>query len=121
MDPMCVQKGLSEFGCSMIGWGLTFVYILFGAALIAAVVLPFISALKNPKVLTKIGISVGVLLVIFLVSYAISGNEVTRIAASKGQDAFDSKMIGAGLITFYIALVVAVLGLVYSEVSKAFR
>jgi hypothetical protein len=121
MDSMCVQKGLSDFGCSVISWGLTFVYILFGLALIAAVVLPFISALKNPKVLVKIGISFGVLLAVFLLSYVISGDEVSRIALSKGKGSFDSKLIGAGLITFYIALVVAAIGLIYSEVSKAFR
>ena len=121
MDEMCVQEGLSEFGCSIIGWGLAFVYILFGLALIAAIVLPFISALKNPKVLIKIGVSFGVLLAVFVLSYLISGDEVTRIAASKGVTSVGSKLIGAGLITFYIALIAAVIGLIYSEVSKAFR
>ena len=118
---MCVKEGLSEFGCSVIGWGLTFIYLLIGLALIASVVLPFISALKNPKVLIKIGISFGVLFAVFLLSYIISGDEVTRIAASKGVTSVGSKLIGAGLITFYIAIVVAAIGLIYSEVSKAFR
>ena len=121
MDPLCIEKGLSEFGCSVIGWGLSFVYILFGLAVAASILLPLVSAVKNPKSLVKFGISIGVLLVVFLIGYAISGDEVSKIAAAKGITATDSKVIGAGFITFYIALIAAALGLVYSEVSKAFR
>ena len=121
MDPLCIEEGLSEFGCSIISWGLNFVYILFGVALIASVILPFISALKNPKVLVKLGISIGVLLGIFLISYLISDDEVSKIAAAKGVGATGTRIIGAGFITFYIALIASALGLVYSEVSKAFR
>jgi hypothetical protein len=32
-----------------------------------------------------------------------------------------SKLVGAGLITFYIVIIGAVIGLVYSEISKAFK
>ena len=121
MDQVCIEKGLSEFGCSSIGWGLSFSYILFGLALVASIILPFVSSLKNPKALVKFGISLGVLLVVFIIAFAISGDEVTPIAAAKGIGASGSKLIGAGFITFYIALIAAVIGLIYSEVSKAFR
>jgi len=34
---------------------------------------------------------------------------------------FSSKMIGAGLTMFYIVLVIAILGMIYSEIAKAFK
>jgi hypothetical protein len=121
MDQLCIDKELSETACSLISFGLYFGYFLFGVATIAAIVLPFLSTLKNPKVLVRAGIGIGILAVIFIISFAISGDEVTAIAASQGVTATGSKMIGAGLIMFYITLIGAALGLVYSEVSKALK
>ena len=121
MDQLCVEKGLSEFTCSLISWGLYFGYLLFGLALISAVVLPFLNALKNPKAIVKAGIGVGILLLVFALAFAVSGDEVNSVAASQGITTTGSKMIGAGLIMFYVALFAAILGLVYSEINKALK
>ena len=57
--------------------GLYVGYVLFIVAVGAAAILPLISALKSPKDLMKSLMGVGALLVLFLVSYALAGSEVT--------------------------------------------
>jgi hypothetical protein len=121
MDAKCVEFAVSEAGCNAISPGLYVAYILFGVALIAAIVLPLMNTLKNPSVLIKSGISLAGLLVIFLISYGIADDKVNTLAASMGETAGSVKLIGAGLIVFYITLGVSVLGLIYSEVSKALK
>ena len=53
----------------MIDLGLIAGYVLVGLCTIAAVVMPLVQSLSDPKSLAKSGIGVGVLVVIFLISY----------------------------------------------------
>lgn len=105
----------------MIDIGLYITYIFFLVALGAAIVLPLLHALKHPKELGKSALGIGVLVVIFVVSYSISGSEVSVKAASLGVGEGSSKLIGAGLILFYIVFIVSMLGIVYSEINKALK
>ena len=121
MDPKCIEFGLSEAGCNAVSPGLYVGYILIGIALIAAIVLPLISALKNPSVLIKSGIALAVLLVIFAISYGIADSNVNSIAKTYGETPGSIRMIGAGLIMFYIVFILAAIGLIFSEVNKALK
>ena len=121
MDPACVEFGVSEFGCTCITWGLYLGYFLAIVAVIALIALPTMNALKAPKELLKSGAGIALLLIVFLISYALSGDEVTLKAASYGVDASSSKLIGAGLIMFYIVFVASMIGLFYSFINKALK
>ncbi|MCB0487419.1 MAG: hypothetical protein R2820_13385 [Cyclobacteriaceae bacterium] len=101
--------------------GLYVGYVLFIVAVGAAAILPLISALKSPKDLMKSLMGVGALLVLFLVSYALAGSEVTAKYVAQGVGEGSSKLIGAGLTMFYIVFVLALLGIVYSEINKALK
>ena len=105
----------------MIDIALYASYALVLIALVGAVVLPLIQAFGQPKNLAKIGLGVLVIGVIYLVAWAISGNEVTQIYTNFGVDASLSKIVGGMLIMVYILMATLVLGLVYSEVSKVFK
>ena len=105
----------------LIDIGIYATYVLFFIALISAIVLPLINALRNPSGLMKSLLGVGGLVVLFVLSYALSGDEVSAKAASFGLDAGDSKMIGAGLILFYIVFILSVVGVVFSEINKALK
>lgn len=105
----------------MIDIGLRVSYFLFFVALGATIILPLIHAIKNPSGLLKSLLGVGGLVVLFVVAYTTSGDEVTAKAASLGVDAASSKMIGAGLMMFYIIFIVSVIGIVYSEINKALK
>lgn len=119
MEQICIDKGVSEFGCNCISWGLYLFYFLGGAALLSLIVLPFMNALKAPKELLQSLMGIGFLVVLFLISYALSGDEVTLKYASLGVGAQSSKLIGAGLIMFYIVLVIAVIGFIISSIRKS--
>jgi hypothetical protein len=92
---------------SLIGPGLVIGYIFLGVAVISSIGMPIISAIKNPAGLIKSLIGVVGLVVLFVVAYALSGSEVTTKMSAYGVDAASSKLIGAGLIMFYVALLIA--------------
>ncbi len=99
-------------------------YVGYGLLIIAvgaAVLLPLINTLKSPKELGKAGMALGVLVIIFLISYGLSGSEVTSKYTAQGIGESSSKLIGAGLTMFYIVFLSATIGIVYSEISKAFK
>ncbi|MBK7651397.1 MAG: hypothetical protein IPJ20_12595 [Flammeovirgaceae bacterium] len=105
----------------IMDFGLYATYLFFAFAIVAAVVLPLVNALKAPAGLVRSLVSVGGLAVVFIIAYAISGSELSKRAAASGITESSSKMIGAGLTLFYIVFVVAVLGVVFSEINKALK
>ncbi|MFM7487596.1 MAG: hypothetical protein ACKOC0_02800 [Cytophagales bacterium] len=92
---------------SLISPGLWICYILLIVALVASVGMPLLNAIKHPADLVKSLIGVVGLVVVFGIAYAISDDAVTAKYASMGGNKLGSKLIGAGLITFYVALLVA--------------
>ena len=101
--------------------GLYVGYGLFSIAIVAAVILPLINALKSPKDLVKSGMGVGALVVVFLISFGLAGSEVTSKYTAQGIGESSSKLIGAGLTMFYIVFATALIGIVFSEISKALK
>lgn len=105
----------------MLDVGLYFMYALFFIAVLAALVLPLMNAIKSPGTFLKSLYGIIALVVVFVVAYAISGGDVKPNWAVLGINEGTSKLIGAGLIVFYVTILVAVIGLIYSEISKAFK
>lgn len=101
---------------AFVNIGLFLAYILIAVCILAAVVMPLAKAMGDPQSLKKIGMGVGGLVVVFLLSYLISSGESTG-----EESASTVKMVGASLTTFYILALVAILGIVYTEVKKAFE
>jgi hypothetical protein len=101
--------------------GIFIVFAFFIVALASAVLLPLVNAIKHPAGLLKSLMGVGALVVLFVVAYALSGSDVSAKAAAMGIDESSSKLIGAGLTLFYFVFVLAALGIVYSEINKAFK
>jgi hypothetical protein len=56
-----------------------------------------------------------------VIAYALADSEVNMKAAALGITPTASKLIGAGLIMFYITFVLSAAALVYSEISKALK
>lgn len=105
-----------------ISIGLYISYILLFLAAITAVVFPILDVIKNPKEIAKSGISVAGLAILFVLSYVLSGSEITAKYIIGGVTTeFTSKMIGAGLIMFYFVLFLSIAAMIYSEISKALK
>lgn len=105
----------------LINIGLMVTYALIGIAVISVVVLPLIKAIDNPKTLVGTAIGLGVLLVVFGISYAISGDEVLPRYVTQNVGPGISKFVGGLLTTMYLFLGAAVVGIVFTEISKAFK
>jgi hypothetical protein len=105
----------------MLDLGLYVFYVLLFIAVAAALIFPLINSIKEPKALIRTGIGLAAVLVLFGISYGLSDSTLGRNAISFGLSESTVKLIGAGLIMFYIVLVLAILALIYSEISKAFR
>jgi len=96
-------------------------YILVLGAAVAAIVLPMINAIGDPSTLVRGGIGVGALLLFFLISVGIAGNEVTDVYTKFGVDAGMSKRIGGTLIMVYILFILSFAGIIFSEVHKILK
>jgi hypothetical protein len=98
-------------------------YALVGIGVVVSILLPLIKSLDDPKSLLKTGLGVVVILVLFFVCYSISGNEVLPKFES---DPFNltpamSQMVGGLMITTYVLVIVALVGIVITELNKAIR
>ncbi|HRN40540.1 MAG TPA: hypothetical protein PK649_00530 [Vicingus sp.] len=101
---------------------LTWCYVLFGIAAIAAIVFPLINMVQNPKGAKNALIGVVALVVVFALGYAMaSGEESFTIDGVLLADSATSKLSEAGLIAFYIMGAAAIAAVVYAEVSKMLK
>lgn len=102
--------------CGIEGTFIGLSYLLLGIALVAALAGTVMTAISNPKKLVGSAIGIGAMIVIFVLSYILASDEVMK---SYGDiTATTSKMVGAGLFTFYILLVLAVLSIIYAGISR---
>jgi hypothetical protein len=92
--------------------GLYAGYVLVGLCALAAVLIPLVQSFDDPKSLVKSGVGVAALALVFIVSYALADDAATGVTATA------SKMVGAGLITTYVFFFGAIVGIVYTEISK---
>ncbi len=98
----------------MVDIGLFLAYILIGACLITAIGMPLVKAFGDPEALKKMGTGVGMLVAVFVVAFLTATGE--RSGESSETVA---KLVGAGLTTFYILAIVAIGGIVYTEIKKS--
>lgn len=99
-------------------------YLSYGLALLAglaAIIFPIINSVGDPGSLKKGGIGVLALVVVFAISYALSGAEVTESYLEQGVDAGLSKFVGGILTMTYLAIGLAIVGIVYTEFSKILK
>ncbi|PZV84597.1 hypothetical protein CLV31_104249 [Algoriphagus aquaeductus] len=98
-------------------------YALVGLGAVVSILLPLLKSLDNPKSLMKTGLGIVAIVVLFFISYSISTNEV--LPKFEGEP-FNltpqmSQMVGGFLITTYILTIIAIVGIVITELSKAVK
>ena len=98
----------------MIDVGLFLSYILIGVCALTAIGMPLVRAFGDPQSLKKMGMGIGVVVVVFIISYVIADGSTVYENASAGT----SKMVGAGLFTMYILAFLALGGIVFTEIQK---
>lgn len=98
-------------------------YALTVVGTLLSIVLPLIKSLDDPKGLMKSGLGILGLVVLFFISYSVSGNEV--LPKFEG-DPFNltpgmSQTIGGMLVLTYVLSVVTILSIFVAELFKAVK
>ncbi len=96
-------------------------YALLALGVLAAIVFPIMQIAKNPKGAKSALTGVVALGAVFGISYALGGDEMKDGYLEFISGPGESKMVSAGLISFYILSLVAIVVTVYSGVSKMFK
>lgn len=112
---------VSDTGMTGISSGLMLTYFTIGLCVIAWLLFglkDLLSDLANSK---KVLIGFAGFIVLLLVGYLIADNEVLGSWAEKGVTEGTSKWVGAGLMSFYVFISVAILTIIWSEVSRMIK
>lgn len=102
-------------------FGLKLTYFLIIVAAAGAILAPLVTTiLNNPKALLYTGGAVAVLAVIYFIGVGMETGEA-KIIGGREVSADLSQNVGGALKMMYILIVLAVVGIVYTEISKFFR
>lgn len=96
-------------------------YTLVIISAVAALILPLINAFGNPRALLQSGIGVLALVVIYLISFALSSDEVTTVYTQNNVGPDLSKFVGGIIIMMYLMLGIAVVSIFFTEISKLLK
>lgn len=96
-------------------------YTLFILGAVAAIIFPIINIAKNPAGGKSALIGAVALIVVFGISYALAGDEMTDKYAKFISGPEASKRVSMGLISFYILAIGAIGVTVFSGFSKLFK
>ena len=95
--------------------GLFASYILIFLCTISAIIIPIVQSFGNPESLIKSGIGLGAVLVVFVIGYIAADGQSDEASETT------AKLVGAGIISMYIFMVLAIVGIVYTEISKMIK
>lgn len=119
---LVMMIGLFVSGESWVGPFIQLGYFSTVIAVLATVIYSVVNLAKGGNAKNTL-IGVGAVAVVLIISYAMSSGAdfemYTKgdISVSEGE----SKMVSAGLTAFYIFLFIAIVSILYTEVSKAFK
>ncbi len=99
-------------------YGILLSYLLLAIATVGAIGFPVLALIKNPKEAKGAMIGLGLVVVIFGISFALSDEiNLSKIVISP----MTAKLVDTGLYSFYILALLAVAATIYSEITKAFK
>ena len=106
---------------NLVNIGLYAAYVLVIGSIALGLLMPLINSVGDPKSLLK-GLY-GILLIgaVFGISFAFSDSIVTANYAKYGIGPGLSKLVGAGLISMYLLMIIAFAGIIVTEIVKIFK
>lgn len=100
---------------------LYFAYILFFATILAALGLPLMNVLDNPKGLKKGLISIGVVVIVFGFSFLISSGNPLAAVVDPAPSVLTLKITDTGLIVTYILAAFSIISIVAGGIINMVR
>lgn len=102
----------------MLVW--SFAMVILTIAL--TIIMPLIAVFQNPKSAVRSLIGLGILVVVFLISYALATDDPIRLASGKVMDdTFDLKFSDTALWMTYITFAGVILSILFGELYKVFK
>lgn len=106
----------------VVNVGLIIAYVLVGLGIVLAVVFPFINSINQPKTLVRAGIGLLSAVIVFGIGYLLSDAATSSRFIQYGVDTPAlSQAIGGALKMVYLLMGIAIVGIVVTEFSKAFK
>ncbi|WP_296700761.1 hypothetical protein [Algoriphagus sp.] len=98
-------------------------YLLIAIGAFVSIVMPLIKSLDNPKSLLKTVVGIVGILVLFFIAYSVSSSEVLPKFEAEPFNLTPggSQLVGGMLITTYILAIMALAGIVITELNKAIK
>ena len=112
------QDGMQE---SFVDFGLSLTKGLLYILGIAIAGLFVYNLMINPKLLVKTGVVLGVVVVLFLVSYGAATDDVSTVKAGLDYTGESLKCVGGLVGMTWILIAIAGVGAIASELVKAFK
>jgi hypothetical protein len=106
---------------SIVSLGLIITYILLGLSVVLMILMPVFNAIGNPRTLLQGLYGLIFIGIVFGISVVFSNADQGAFFSRFGYGPVMSKIIGAGLISMYILLVLSVLTMLITEVLNIFR
>jgi len=102
---------------------LIWAFVLFMITLITALVFPLAFLIMNPKQAIRFLIGLGVVAVVIFIAYQLGSDELLNLINYNGPDNVPKtlKMVDTGLFVTYFLALIAVVSILYNEVSKMFK
>tara|TARA_R110000868_G_scaffold205751_2_gene454372 strand:- start:78 stop:401 length:324 start_codon:yes stop_codon:yes gene_type:complete len=105
----------------MVDFGIYTAYVLIGICGVGILGFSIMNLVKNPKAAKSALIGIAGLLVVFGITYALSdGSDASTVFAGEDISEGGLRRVGMGLGAFYILTAVAILAILYVEVSRLF-
>ncbi len=105
----------------MIDTGIYITYALIGICVVGILGFSIVNIAKNPGGAKSAVFGIVGLILVFVLTYVTSdGTDATTVYADEGITEATSKRVGMGLGTFYVLTAVAILSIIYVEVSRLF-
>ena len=98
---------------------LSYALVIFAA--VAALILPLISSLGDPRGLLKSGVGIIGIVALYFIAFAFSGSEVTQEYSKFNVGPELSKIVGGTLIMAYFLLGFALFGILLTELNKIIK
>lgn len=107
---------------TLINIGIYATYALIGICVLAILIFAVTRIVTHPGAAKSALIGIVALVVLGGISYAISnGSDANGLYADLEVTEGTSHMVGTGLLTFYLLIGIAVLSIIYVEITRLFK
>lgn len=114
--------GLEDSESAALNMMLVWSFVMIVLTIVLTVVMPLITVFQNPKSAVRSLIGLGLIVVVFLISYALATDDPITLASGKViDDSFALKFSDTALWATYIAFAGVILSILYGELYKVFK